>query len=46
MFESIANFFKKLMKSEAKETTHSKDTAKVFKTGINWSRARIVEFEQ
>ena len=28
MFESIANFFKKLMKSEAKETTHSKDTAK------------------
>lgn len=28
MFESIANFFKKLTKSEAKETTHSKDTAK------------------
>lgn len=28
MFESIANFFKKLMKSEAKETIHSKDTAK------------------
>ena len=28
MFESIANFFKKLMKLEAKETTHSKDTAK------------------
>lgn len=28
MFESIANFFKKLVKSEAKDTTHSKDTAK------------------
>ena len=28
MFENIANFFKKLIKTESKETTHSKDTAK------------------
>ncbi len=28
MFENIANFFKKIIKSQAKETTHSKDTAK------------------
>ena len=28
MFENIAKFFKKIIKSESKESTHSKDTAK------------------